>query len=76
MQNILIDVCYQNINQMNNRRVYPRIWDRAYLVLNELSKQIQEVIQKELKNKTQLSLSCDKNQTRFIYDKFGLGGLI
>ena len=76
MQNILLDVCYQNINQMNNRRVYPRIWDRAYLVLNELSKQIQEVIQKELKNKTQLSLSCDKNQTRFICDKFGLGGLI
>ena len=53
---ILIDVYHRNINQMNNRRIYPKIWDRAYLVLNELNKQIQEVIQKELKNKIKLKV--------------------
>jgi SAM-dependent methyltransferase len=39
----------------NNIR-YPRIYHRPYLILNELSKQIQDVIEKELKNKAKLKV--------------------
>lgn len=42
-------------NQKNDI-IHPKIYHRPYLVLNELSKQIQEVIQKELKNKTKLKI--------------------
>jgi ubiquinone/menaquinone biosynthesis C-methylase UbiE len=36
--------------------IHPKIYHRPYLVLNELSKQIEGVIQKELKNKTKLKI--------------------
>ena len=42
-------------NQTNDI-IHPNILHRAYLVLNELSKQIQEVMQRELKNKSQLKI--------------------
>jgi SAM-dependent methyltransferase len=48
-------------NQKNDI-IHPKIYHRPYLVLNELSKQIQYVIQKEFKNKTQLKVldvGCD-----------------
>lgn len=42
-------------NQKNNV-IYPKMWHRSYLTLNKLSKQIQDVIEKELKNKTELKV--------------------